>query len=830
MDRNGLADEPLHAGRSTRIHAPDRRLDRAFAALDELPAGGLVHCLHRSAGHHEAPTALVGRLPQARWVHSDDHPLTSIDPSDHLRVHQAWVEACEGLDRVGRVRVRTTRPLLDADDREIGPVGMFAVNVIDLTGIAGIDAVVITLVPAGTTEVDPVEDPGELTATPSWFRGTTSFRLRLDARGRIGGGTLNVAEVLGVALVDLLGQAVQDLVHPDDLPAGRQEWDALLSGERHTVHTRARLAMTDGSWRWFDVTSWNVLDVPKFGAVIAEYRDVQDQVVAEEAQLATTRDLDRLIRVFDEVDDMVMVTRLAAGLVYVNQAAATLLPPDPLGKPLVDQVRPELRRFVTDEVLPGIGRLERWTGDVDLTIGGELRTMATTVTPVSEPGQDEIYVAVIMRDVTSERSHARVLSRQARLDPLTGLPNRLALMEQLDATRATGDPSGLVAVSFIDLDNLKIVNDGLGHSAGDRLLRAVGAQLLTVPNGIVARFGGDEFVVVHTDQEPEAVVAAAEQVLAAIRRVHVVGVASHVTASVGVASCRRDLLDPEAIIRDADAAMYVAKRSGRARVVRFDDQMRNTVTRRFELETALRRDLADGRLEVHLQPVIALADDSLGGFEALARWTAASPTEFIPIAEDSGLIVPLGRWALHESLSAQRRLSALGTSPPGLRIGVNVSGNQLLDPAFPAMVLAALDEFEVDPAVLVLELTESVLIDPHEDIDAVLRGLRDAGITLALDDFGSGYSSLGNLRRYPIDVLKLDTSYTQALLHDEGTRIIAEAMVTMAHRLGLRVVAEGVETDDQLAVVRELGIDWAQGFLLGRPAPVDEVAARLSGG
>ncbi len=837
MDRHGLADEPEKEGYA-QIHAPGRAETEALATLDALAPGTFANCLYRSSLGLDPPPTLLARLPQVRWVVTDDHPLTWIDPDHHLRVHDAWIDACEGCDRIGRTAIRTVRPLCPNEGRPTaedalaatGPPGWYQMTIVDLTGVEGLDMVVVALVPAGAADglADEIDSDGaDDTPAPSWFRGTTSFRLRLDAHGAIKGGTLNVAEVLGRPLVDLLGHEVEELAHPDDLDAARTAWDRLTSDDdAATEQLRVRIRMADGSWRWFDSTSWNVLGVPQFGAVITEFRDVHHQVEAEQANETTSRAHARLVRVFDEVDDIVMVGRLGGGLVYLNRAAVAAFGEHPLDRVLVEGVDTDLRTFVLSVIQPALQQLEPWIGDLEIHADGEPRTMATTVTPVNEPDQDDIFFGVIMRDVTADRHHARSLASQARRDPLTGLPNRLALTEHLDACRH-GAPDRTVSVCFIDLDNLKIVNDGLGHSAGDRLLRAVGAQLLTRP-GLVARFGGDEFVVVLHDHSQEEAVEEAEELLAAIRRVEVLGVVSSVTASVGVATSRREQLDPEAVIRDADAAMYVAKRTGRARVVHFDETMRAVAARRFVLESSLREALAHDHLEVHFQPVVSLATGQVSGLEALARWHAAVPSEFIPVAEDSGLIVPLGVWALRSSVAALAQIVATDPSTAGLRMGVNVSGHQLLDPTFPDLVLRALAEHGVDPHHLTLELTESVLIDPRDEIEAVLRRLRAAGVSLALDDFGSGYSSLGYLRRYPIDVLKLDNTYTQTLLHDPGTQVIVEAVVTMANRLGLRVVAEGVETEEQLAAVRELGIDWAQGYLLGRPAPLDQTIDTLA--
>ncbi|MBX3284686.1 MAG: diguanylate cyclase, partial [Actinobacteria bacterium] len=527
------------------VHAPDRRLDVAFAALAEVAPGACVTLLAGTGDGWTPPSVLVRQLPEARWLQADDHPLTFIDPEDHLRVHQAWLQACQGDDRCGRVRVRTCAPL-PADDGSTAEPGWYDVVLLDLVGVTGIDAVVAIL-----TGVDPdlappeVPDEADETATRavSWFRGTTSFRLRLASGGIIEGGTRNVDEVLGRPLTALVGTTVTTLAHPDDLERAAAAWREIVASPVQQPPTRVRIAMADGSWRWFEITSWNLLDLAAYQVVISDFRDVQAQVEAEEAREATTRSLDRLVRVLDEIDDVVMVGGLESGLVYLNAAARAIAGPDAVGTHLSEHVDLEISALAEASIVPELRALRRWTGDFDLEVGGQRRRMAATVSPVAAPdgiGSDdaasgaatggEIFYGVVMRDVTSAHAHAVDLAEQARRDPLTGLPNRLALMEVLEASRTSGPAHGTVSVCFIDLDNLKIVNDGLGHSAGDRLLRAVGDQLLAGHPGAVFRFGGDEFVVVLQDRSASEALEGARAVLDAIERVQEPGVAAHLTA------------------------------------------------------------------------------------------------------------------------------------------------------------------------------------------------------------------------------------------------------------------------------------------------------------
>jgi diguanylate cyclase (GGDEF)-like protein/PAS domain S-box-containing protein len=551
--------------------------------------------------------------------------------------------------------------------------------------------------------------------------------------------------------------------------------------------------------------------------VIVSVQNITDQVRTGQAHA-------HLVQVVDEVRDVVIVSQVDGPITYLNQSARRFFG-DVVGRELREFMDPAVQAVTDTVVAESIVRLEAWTGDFELTdLDGVVHTMATTVSPVLDPTGTELHVGITMRDATARRAHERELARLARHDPLTGLPNRLAIVERIEAARDGGAPDDAVTICFIDLDNLKVVNDGLGHSAGDRLLQAVARELeAEAPPDSVGRFGGDEFVVVLDRVGDDDALDRAEGFLEAIGRAAVFGVANHVTASIGVATCRRAEIDAEGLIRDADAAMYAAKRQGRSRCARFDDALRERVTRRFLVESSLRAAIANDDLAVHLQPLVSLdGSDRIVGFEALCRWEQVSPAEFIPVAEDSGLVVPLGSQVLAQTLAAWSRLASARADLARVHVGVNVSARELHDPGFAARTLEALEASEVPPELVVLELTESVLIDPTEEVDRTLAQLRAAGIALALDDFGSGYSSLTYLRRYPIDILKLDITYTQGMVTDPGSRVIVEALVTMAQRLGLWVVAEGIETTEHLAAARGLGIEIGQGYLLGRPAPLED--------
>ncbi|MCB0962597.1 MAG: EAL domain-containing protein [Acidimicrobiales bacterium] len=827
------ASQPT-SGQGQALHDPARRLDVAFAALDEIGDGAFGHCLGPGAGSTGLPPVLGDQLPTCRWTPSHAHPLRFIDPSDHLTVHHAWLEACAGPERVGRTTVRVVAPLAPDDGGRPGEPGTYEIVLIDLVGVADIDAVVVALEPTaegglpvatGVRALAEVAEGDEL-----GFRALAEALpvgvAVLDERGAVHFANHRLVTLtgeLGIAEAETIARATAtrgyiatwtELVS-DEFARGAAHLLAPRAPDDPTASGQVQVHGSDGAVHHLLVQAVTVGEAASCRVIVS----VLD-VTAEVATLGAHR---RLSQVVDGVHDIVIVTTAEGRVTFANQAARRYLGERPTDIEVTELPLPALRRLLGTAIAPAIERNEVWTGDIDVADpDGRTHTMSATVTPVEDPERHAVQVGVTMRDVTTKRAHERELAQQARSDMLTGLPNRLALMEALEERRRSGPPTGGVAVFFIDLDHLKIVNDGLGHTAGDRLLNAVARELRAAAGtDLLARFGGDEFVVLVEDAH-DGLDARATRYLEAVGRARVPGVASHLSASIGIATASRRALDPESLIRDADAAMYAAKRAGRGRAAQFDDRLREQARRRFEVARELRAAVEAEELTVALQPVVTVADGVVRGFEALCRWDRATPGEFIPVAEESGLIVPIGEQVLHQALAHTTRLRA---ELPHLRdaaIGVNVSACELDDPGFAPRVIAAIEASEVPATRIVLELTESVLIDPREEVTATLGQLRDAGIELALDDFGSGYSSLTYLRRYPIDILKLDITYTQAMATDPESRIIVESLASMAERLGIHVLAEGVETPEQLQVARELEMTWVQGYLLGRPASVDD--------
>ncbi|HWQ38612.1 MAG TPA: EAL domain-containing protein [Burkholderiales bacterium] len=460
-----------------------------------------------------------------------------------------------------------------------------------------------------------------------------------------------------------------------------------------------------------------------------------------------------------------------------------------------------------------------------------------TISPVRDAvGRVTHFVGIIV-DISDAVRYREALEHQATHDTLTGLPNRSLLTDRISQGIANAQRHGwILAVIFVDLDNFKLVNDTLGHRAGDLLLQTVARRLrASVREGdTIARLGGDEFVLLMNEQpSKESVTQAVQRIVQAIAAPIVLDgheIAS--TCSAGISLFPNDGADGETLLKQADTAMYRAKAAGRAGFQFFSAEMNANLSQRLAMEASLRRALERGEFELHYQPRIGLRSGAIEGVEALLRWRSADlglipPARFIPVAEETGLIVPIGEWVLRTAAVQMRAWQARGVPP--MSVSVNLSPRQFRHTQLVQDVAAALAESGLAPERLELEVTESLVMESAEDFVARLHALKALGVAISVDDFGTGYSSLNYLKRFPVDRLKVDQSFVRDITVDADDAAIVRAIVQLGHSLGLEVTAEGVETAEQLEFLRAVRCDQAQGFLFSPARPAEEVEAFLLG-
>ncbi|HZC84865.1 MAG TPA: EAL domain-containing protein [Rubrobacter sp.] len=452
------------------------------------------------------------------------------------------------------------------------------------------------------------------------------------------------------------------------------------------------------------------------------------------------------------------------------------------------------------------------------------------------PGRP-VRVVGTVQDITERKALERQLEHQALHDPLTDLPNRLLFMDRLEhALARTEHREESIAVLFLDLDNFKLINDSFGHAIGDELLLQVADRLDSRmrPQDTVARFGGDEFTILLEDgAEVEDATLVAQRIIEEMRAPFaLLGHEVFITTSIGIALSNRTLGRPNLVddlLRDADAAMYRAKATSKASYAVFEPSMKVDALEQLQLANDLRRAMEHDEFVLHYQPRVELASGKVVGMEALLRWKHPErglvwPDDFVPLTEEMGLIIPIGREVIEEVCQQAHVWHEQYLHDPPLLMSVNISAKQLQHPNFAENITQVLQEFEVDPNAFELEITESVVMGDQDDISAKLNELKGLGVRLAIDDFGTGYSSLSYLKRLPVETLKIDKSFISGLGRNPKDRLIASATISLAQTLGLGVVAEGVETARQATHLRKLGCDLAQGYYFAKPLTSKEAS------
>ena len=560
--------------------------------------------------------------------------------------------------------------------------------------------------------------------------------------------------------------------------------------------------------------------------------DVTDQLVSEQQ-------LRLAAQVFDSASEGIAMADVEGRIIAVNPAFSRITgyeADEALGNTSEMFCHLEASSVLGLQILDSLRRDGRWQGELPgRRKSGDLYPAWGSLSAVRDENGEATHYVAIFSDFTARKEVEGRLQFLAQRDPLTLLHNRSALQEKLvQAVQQAALRSTRLALFFIDLDRFKVINDSLGHAIGDELLQVVALRLgyCLKRHDFIARFGGDEFTVLIEDAPEDAELSViAERIISEVGRSCIVrGHELFVTCSIGVSRFPLDARDATALMRMADMAMYQAKEQGKNTYKLHANDMSEQVSERRQLEGRLRNALVRNQFVLHYQPLYDLAGEDYYGVEALVRWQhpqlgMVPPASFIPLAEESGLIEPLGSWVIHEACRQLRAWLDDGIDPH--RVSVNISPRQFQRTHLVSIVQNALDQAGLEPERLTLEITESIIMQNPDEARAILSELREMGVRVAIDDFGSGYSSLAYLKLFPLDTLKIDRAFIAPLPDDQDSAAIVEAVVAMSRKLKLAVVAEGVETSGQSAFLRGIGCDVAQGFLYSPPLPADQLPTAL---
>ncbi len=682
------------------------------------------------------------------------------------------------------------------------------------------------------------------------------------------------AEFFGCSNDALEGVKLLDLRPAAESPHVLERLQSFPEGDSVRTHIEREVSL-DGSFRWYQWTDRAFVDAS--GAVV-EYQsvghDITDQRRAAEFTADQAEILEQVARGVPLDQTLSTIATALEG--HFPRFTCAIMMLDPAGAKLRIGAAPtipaqflEAIGSVSSSPIAGaceavyvrdIAADERWAEHRDLACtyalhaswsipivasdgGAVLGTLNVFAGEPRLPDVEQRQVFNLLAQLASiaieRKAFEEQLVHQSMHDPLTGLPNRLLFLDRLgQAIARCRRTKSTVGVAFLDLDRFKNLNDSLGHDAGDELLVEVAERLASVirPGDTVARFGGDEFTILCEDLTPgsarELAVEISQRLLATVISPMVVrGTEMFVGASVGIALTSSGDELPEELIRDADAALHHAKESGRGRVEVFDDQMRTRAVTAHATENALHRALERGEFRLFFQPIVSLADARCVGAEALIRWQhpergLVAPAEFIPLAEETGLIIEMGSWVLEEAARHAARWQLEHSEP--FQVAINLSARQLVEPGLADRVTEVMSLTGVQPSSLCFEITESVLMDDAETVLDVISRVRALGVQFAIDDFGTGYSSLGYLKRFSVDSVKVDRSFVSGLGTDPGDAAIVSAVIGLAHALGLRVTAEGVETEEQLLALIDLDCDEAQGYFFSPPQPASDLRGLIA--
>jgi PAS domain S-box-containing protein len=614
---------------------------------------------------------------------------------------------------------------------------------------------------------------------------------------------------------------------------------------------------TDSAY-WFDLKEW-VRGLAALVLLFDFYAVYQNLLLHRvRRQLAERDQLFQLIS--ENAADMIALVDSDGRRLYNSPAYQRVLgysPEDLQGTSADEQIHPDDRPRVSKaaERARQTGQGERVEYRI-LHKDGSWRTLESTACAIRSPGGQPDKLVIVNRDITERKRAEEMLAHNAFHDGLTNLPNRALFLDRLQhaLTLSKRHPNYKFAVLLIDIDEFKVVNDSLGHSAGDQLLIQVGERLKDsvrradtvsrprtndVPERLtsddsLARIGGDEFTILLDDiRSPIEAVRVAERVQQELSVAFVVNEQEIViSASIGIASSTSPHTLAEDLVRDADIAMYRAKRAGKARCEVSDTAMHANAVKRLRLETDLRKALDQGEFRVHYQPVVSLQTGKISGFEALTRWQRPegilSPAEFIAVAEETGLIIPMNQQLRREACRQLRSWQSEFPCDPPLTMSVNITTKEFAQPDLANEIRGCLKESGVDSSCLQLEIIETIAMADAEKSGHVLAQLKALGVRLSIDDFGTGYSSLSRLRRIPVDTLKIDRAFISNMDSDPESGEIVRIIIMLAHNLGLKVVAEGTETEEQVNLLKQLNCEMTQGYFFSRPVDKQAISKLLS--
>lgn len=631
----------------------------------------------------------------------------------------------------------------------------------------------------------------------------------------------------------------QSITHPEDRERVREELAGGLA-LRKRFDCEYRILHANGGIRWVWERGTGVFDI--HGRLVAIEGIIQDVTERKESSQALREAERRYYQLFENALEGIFRTTLDGQYLDANPALARIYGFD--SPPELIQSRKDIRNelYVDPSRREEFMTLVRDRGSVSgfesqvYRKNGEVIWISENARAVYDPAGELACYEGTVEDVTERKIYQARIEQQANYDTLTGLANRSLLNDRLYQAIQTAASHGTrLAVVFVDLDRFKYINDSLGHHVGDELLRAMAERLRASvrESDTVARLGGDEFVLLISGQgEPETIAVVLERMLSDISQPWTISQGDfNITCSMGVALYPDDGSNAQELLKHADSAMYRAKDKGRNNFQFFTAELNELITERLELENKLRRALERDQFSLHFQPRVDMHSRRIIGAEALLRWSPADqepvpPARFIPVAEEIGLIVPIGRWVLNQACAQNKAWQDAGLPP--LIVSVNVSVRQFRQDNFVQTIGDVLRDTGLEARYLEIELTESAVMHDADQFIAMLNELNDLGVQISIDDFGTGYSSLSYLKRFPVDRLKVDRSFVHDIANDVDDATIVRTVIALGHNLGLKVVAEGVETEQQLEFLRANHCDELQGYYFGMPMPATEFVNVLS--